>query len=1214
MNIARAGHTTVRLSDGKVLIIAGVTAGGIKTASVELFDPATEVFTQTASLSPNGAGSGQAFNVGNDRIVYIYRGDTDDVEIFRYPTGQWTKSGAAIPSGGLNPAMALLNDGRIFVCGGYSETSDASVYDPVADSWQVLAAMTQGRQNHTATTLPSGTVFIASGLHSIPGQSLGLATTEIYSVNVQPRGTTAAGPALPGVGPKGLGMASALMSTGQVLMTGGGYNPAYGAALGALANGAIYDPIAATITAVGPMNVSRHDHTMTPLLNGLVLIVGGVADQSGANTPVTELFGYGNFPTQPTTFTQTGAMVLPRASAQAVTLNSGQVLITGGGLADGSVTPTAEIYSPSTGTFSLTSNSMTSSRIYHSSSLLPDGRVLIVGGQDGSSPGALSSTDIYDPATNSFTAGPPMTHGHYLNRSLVLTDGRVIVIGGEGTNSVEIFDPTQKMWSLAAPIPSGGGGYAAARVLDGRVFVSGGDVNGNQVVVYDPAANAWTSMAPMLTWRQWHTAATLPNGNVLIAGGDNGASALGSSEIYSPLTMPNGSSVPAGGVAVGTTSIAAASLPNGDVWIAGGDMPIWNGNVYCSSGRTAAQLFNSQSNTWSDLTSMITGRYGLTASLLQSGQILVAGGIQYNCPATSFSIPSTTLASAAELWTGAANSTGTITVNSMPSGAGFTLVGPGLVNISQTTPFTLTDATPGNWMITWDTLVGGSYQTPPGQSQSLSGGATILFNGAYQALTGTINVTTNLSAATFTLTGPVTLSGSGTVFTKSNIPVGTYTLKFHDVPKYIAPPIQKLTLSAGQNLTFGEGVYTPITLSACVLNTTPCVSSLSFTYAQGAINQPVTQQVAVSSNGPAIKFSVRTSPNSSATWLSVSSPSGTTPAEITITVQPNLTANTYKGTITFTSPDSNNGPQALSVTVTVKLPAQPFLLIFPVQTCGGSTCTPDTAPINAVFDHDMHRAYECTPGAGGYGSIMPFTHQIVNGRQSTDGYGRCGKLYGYEYTSGSGTLLAGYNYNVPLNGRTLYYDSHPGYDYNFTYGTPLYPAVNGCVTYLQTAAGVQSAESAHILAIIPQPKEPAGGCQTLTANTGYSIVYMHLSSFYQNNKNSPNFGSVERCTSSRPTDCIAGRDTNLCTTCAQQNEYVTTDRANPIGYTGNFLGKWGGVPGHLHFEVDQIDGTRPVPVDPYGWCGTPSNDPYTAHTGVANLTLWKHFVLTCPSN
>jgi outer membrane protein assembly factor BamB len=290
-------------------------------------------------------------------------------------------------------------------------------------------------------------------------------------------------------------------------------------------------------------------------------------------------------------------------------------------------------------------------------------------------------------------------------------------------------------------------------------------------------------------------------------------------------------------------------------------------------------------------------------------------------------------------------------------------------------------------------------------------------------------------------------------------------------------------------------------------------------------------------------------------------------------------------------------------------------LRFPVKRdsqCGTGSCTPTNAPINTVFDHYMYNAYECKAGSGGYGSITAFTAESASVQYGGKGYGACGKLYGYTNPN-IPNFLKGYNYTGNKGDRSvLYYDSHPGIDYNFAFGKSLYPSLNGCVTYLQGAAGVPDPETGHILAIIPQPTQPEGGCKGAVNGLGYTVVYMHLSSYYDKSTQ-----QVMRCT--KMSECSSGQGIVPCPTCAQQNEWVSTDRGNPIGYSGNFFvttkhpDGWGGVGPHLHFEVDQVLGKQPRAVDPYGWCG-PGTDPYATFTGLINNTLWNGFVLSCPGD
>ena len=116
-------------------------------------------------------------------------------------------------------------------------------------------------------------------------------------------------------------------------------------------------------------------------------------------------------------------------------LPNGDVLITGceynaasGGNAN------AELYNPATGKFSRT-GSMTTARSGHTATLLKNGKVLIAGG-GGTDPntqepgGTLASAELYDPATGSFTSTGSMTASRILHEAIRLRDGKVLIVGG----------------------------------------------------------------------------------------------------------------------------------------------------------------------------------------------------------------------------------------------------------------------------------------------------------------------------------------------------------------------------------------------------------------------------------------------------------------------------------------------------------------------------------------------------------------------------------------------------------------------------------------------------------------------------------------------------------------------------------------------------------------------------------------------------------------
>ena len=71
---------------------------------------------------------------------------------------------------------------------------------------------------------------------------------------------------------------------------------------------------------------------------------------------------------------------------------------------------------------------MASARANHTATLLSYGSVLITGGSDGTT--SLSSTEIYDPATNTFSPGPAMSVARALHTATLLPDGNVFIAGG----------------------------------------------------------------------------------------------------------------------------------------------------------------------------------------------------------------------------------------------------------------------------------------------------------------------------------------------------------------------------------------------------------------------------------------------------------------------------------------------------------------------------------------------------------------------------------------------------------------------------------------------------------------------------------------------------------------------------------------------------------------------------------------------------------------
>jgi hypothetical protein len=204
----------------------------------------------------------------------------------------------------------------------------------------------------------------------------------------------------------------------------------------------------------------------------------------------------------PGTFMPTGSMSTPRMDHTATLLPNGKVLIAGGDLSNSidsiSVSASAELYDPATRAFTPT-GSMTIPRSGHTAMLVADGKVLIVGGNSGKS----ATAELYDPSTGTFTPTGSMTSPRAFSATL-LADGRVLATGCvipcsnpslyvPGTNAAvaELYDPTTGSFATIGTPPGPpdyARGYVSTLLADNRVLITGGC----QAQVFDPATGMFS--------------------------------------------------------------------------------------------------------------------------------------------------------------------------------------------------------------------------------------------------------------------------------------------------------------------------------------------------------------------------------------------------------------------------------------------------------------------------------------------------------------------------------------------------------------------------------------------------------------------------------------------------------------------------------------------------------------------------------------------------
>jgi hypothetical protein len=344
-----------------------------------------------------------------------------------------------------------------------------------------------------------------------------------------------------------------------------------------------------TWAATGAMLEARHGIRATLLLDGTVLVAGGALNIEPYVVASAELY-------DPTTgsWTATGAMIEARYGYTATLLPDGEVLVAGGSTTIVGSSPfplaTAELYDPRTRAWTAI-GSMATARTGHTATLLADGKVLVVGGVaafgDYTPRSPLASAELYDPGTQTWTAAADMNEARDGHTATLLLDGNVLVVGGDNSPSpasTELYDSRTKTWTAVGNLTDGRSGFTATRLRDGRVLVAGGYGAGwlSSAELYDPATGSWTATGGMIQGRASQTATLLPDGTVLVAGGAIEVTAIGDAmalaEIYDPC---NETWTATGSMSLARHSHTATLLPDGTVLVVGG-----------GSARASAELYD----------------------------------------------------------------------------------------------------------------------------------------------------------------------------------------------------------------------------------------------------------------------------------------------------------------------------------------------------------------------------------------------------------------------------------------------------------------------------------------------------------------------------------------------------------------------------------------------------------------------------------------------
>ena len=305
-----------------------------------------------------------------------------------------------------------------------------------------------------------------------------------------------------------------------------------------------------------------------------------------------------------------GTMNDSRAFHNIVQLQDGRFMVIGGNqgpYGSGSnyytkILNTCEIYDPATGTWSNTAN-MFKHRAGATALVLPDGRVIVAGGSEGNASNnladvadllgtALKTTEIYNPATNSWTWGPNMSEPKAGAMAAVLNDGRWMIAGGithitifgldipDFSANISIYNPNTNSFSNAGTMKDKRALGAMTVMGNGNVFIAGG--GGGDILnigpirkteVYNPSNSSTTRKSDLSKDSAFGVAITMADGTAMVIGGANGS-------LDNPLPINNcwGYNDSTGGL------VAVASMP--EAHAGGVVIAVEDGTVFISGGET----------------------------------------------------------------------------------------------------------------------------------------------------------------------------------------------------------------------------------------------------------------------------------------------------------------------------------------------------------------------------------------------------------------------------------------------------------------------------------------------------------------------------------------------------------------------------------------------------------------------------------------------------
>jgi hypothetical protein len=496
------------------------------------------------------------------------------------------------------------------------------------------------------------------------------------------------------------------LADGRIMITGGTSrpgNPIY-------ASTEIFDPATGQFAPAAPMLTARRHHAAVTLQDGRILVAGGMTPAS-TRTNSAEIY-------DPATgqWSATGNTNGTYSTLLARLLPDGRVLISGTG--NYPTATYAEVFDPASGTFSTTGNYVESS-FRHALVVLADGRVMKLGGEAETATGPAypysTKAEIWDPATNQWRATGPMTTARETIQPVLLQDGKVLVAGGRSSmflNSTEVYDPANGTFTAGPNLPVDFQPFSATVLANGDIVYTA-DYR-REMLYYRAATGTWNLTGPQRSLARDAAVSRLPDGNVLIAGGAAANDATTYSAIWEQACAGQATAIQASSQTVGgdggTVSFTVTAAPGCHFEFA--NLPSW----LTYDGANPQQMPATGSATLSfNATANQSGASRSASFLLGNQTVSVSQGQSPNCPSAPTVSPAVTSI-------GRSGGSGTLSVAAGPACPWSVASMPSFATASGTTSGT------GNGSISYTVAANPSGTARSGSGQVVAMGLNTAFS------------------------------------------------------------------------------------------------------------------------------------------------------------------------------------------------------------------------------------------------------------------------------------------------------------------------------------------------------------------------------------------------------------------------------------------------------------------------------------------------------